>query len=517
MKKLTFLSEPCQQITFTGSLIIVCLFFNLHFAVAQNISNLHIEKVQDDGLTNEVITCMAQDNNGFMWFGTEEGVFKYDGYSFKAYRHLPGDTATLLNNVIVSLYAEGNDMWVGTVGGLSCININTNTVKNFIPAKPMQVNTILPADKNGFWLATQSGLYQFNKNTSAFNLMPVMGHNTRVHYMTDDHLGHLYLSSFNGVYCYTKATGACKFFHFDVAVFPKVDKNSPDNRVAVGKSIIDRKGNLWTCSFGAGLIRFDIHNGEVKSWSHPTYDVHQLPYLITGELITDDFDNIWIANTEGGLNIFNPSKNEFTNYPVEWKSENKISDGVISLFRDRSGIVWIGTENGVFKYDPHHLYLERTDIQCKTAAGILPGFFSPLTMMKDNEGMVWLGTYTGVWIYDKKTGVAVDAKEKVGFSIQPFYAVFNIVEDKNQDVWLSAKNLLVKAAVKPGQKPEIYRSDEIQSKIRALYVDDQKRIWLGTHSDGIFKFDPLTKKISACPGGIDGAEKPAEVRAFCQL
>jgi len=498
----------------------MCLFAKPIHAISQNIKNLHIEKIQDYGLTNEIITCINQDKNGFMWFGTEEGIFQYDGYNFKAFRNIPGDPTTLISSSIVALYPENNNLWVGTLSGLGCIDINTNTIKNFSPGTPLQINTILPNGKDGLWIAAKTGLYQFNKTTGRWKKISLMGGDVPVNWMTDDRQGHLYLSSFDGVYCYTKISGACKFRYFDIPRFPKISeqKKNIGHRVNVGRSAMDQKGNLWMASFEAGLIRLNTQTGKVSSWSHQSNDVHLLPYFSLSSVFVDQFDNVWIAAREGGLTIFNPSKNEFINYPIDWQSENKISDGVISIFQDRSGIVWIGTENGIFKYDPHHLFFQKTDIRLKTLSGLSGTFLAPQSMLKEREGVWWLGTYQGVLIYDEKTGIAVDGKDKVGFENQPLYAVFNIIRDKQNEIWLSAKNLLVKSATKAGTKPEFFGTPEIKSKIRALYIDSQNNIWLGTHSDGIFRFDPVTKKIVAFHynEGPPGS-RLNEIRTFYEL
>ena len=104
---------------------------------SQNIENLNIEKIQDEGLTSSYINCILQDKNGFIWVGTGEGLFRYDGYSFKAFRNLPGNPATLANNRVTTLYTENDNLWLGTGSGLSCMNINTGIVKNFALGKPL--------------------------------------------------------------------------------------------------------------------------------------------------------------------------------------------------------------------------------------------------------------------------------------------------------------------------------------------------------------------------------------------
>jgi ligand-binding sensor domain-containing protein/signal transduction histidine kinase len=495
------------------------LLFNSTLLFSQDIDNLHIEKVQDEGLTNETITCINQDKNGFMWFGTAEGVFRYDGYSFKSFRNIPGDSTTLVNNQVAALYPENNNLWVGTVNGLSCIDVNTQTIKNFILNKFLQINTILPKDDCALWLATSTGLYQFNKINHHLNLVPVAGVAVPVNYMTDDGKGHLYLSGTNGFCCYTIATGASKFHGIHISRYPKLDKNVRF-RLNIGRSAMDNDGNLWMATFEAGLVRFNTKNQKIDSWSHQTFDVHILPYITISSVLPDGLGNIWIANREGGLTIFNPAKNKFTNYPVEWKSENKISGGVISLFCDKAGIFWIGTGNGIFKVDPHHVYLSKTDLFLKTDTGFEPVNFSTTAILKDKDGLLWVGTFGGIAVLDEKLGALTYCNDAIGLPRHSFVPVFNVIQDKKEILWMSAKNLLVKIVKKnkTSFKSQIFQSVDIKSTIVNLYIDNEDRIWLGTHSDGVFRFDPVTKKfISYHYDETDPSLKIKEIRAFCEL
>jgi ligand-binding sensor domain-containing protein/two-component sensor histidine kinase len=484
---------------------------------SQNVDHLTIEKVQDEGLTNNYINCILQDKNGFIWVGTGEGVFRYNGYSFKAFRNFPGHATTLDNNRITALYTENDNLWIGTGSGLSCIDINTEIVKNFTLGKAQQISAIFSKDDSVFWLATLTGLYQFNKNNHRWKLIPGIGRNS-VSNISDDHKGHLYVTSSNGFYSYTNTTGEFKFHRLDfLPTYPKREKNIT---LSLGKTVIDKDGNLWICTWDAGLARYNPNTGKTDTWFHPTDDVRFLPYKIVMDILPDSSGNLWLANKEGGLTIFNPAKNKFINYPVEWKSETKISDPVLSLFRDRSGIVWIGTENGIFKYDPHHVSLAKTDLFLKTGAGLVPAHTAPLTMFKDRDGLWWLGMYEGVFTYDEKTGVITDCNAAVGLPKQFSFAVFNIAQDANGIIWITAKNLLIKVDKKSNTsfKTEIFKSDDIKSTLYRLYIDHENRIWIGTYSDGIYRFDPVAKKfISYHYHEIGPYSKINAIAAFCEM
>jgi ligand-binding sensor domain-containing protein/two-component sensor histidine kinase len=500
---------------FVSVFYLVCISTKLF---GQTIDNLHIEKVQEDGLSNVYISCIQQDRNGFLWFGTVEGLFRYDGYNYKPFRNLPGDTTTIVNNAITSLFPEKKKLWVGSLGGLSCIDINTQIVKNYTTKDFLQVYTILPKNDSVFWVGTSTGLFQFNKKKSQWERVPSIGKNVFINSICDDKKNHLYLTTQNGFYCYTISTGASKYYRPDLPRYPNAGTTTP---LTFLSATSDHEGNIWMGTWDAGLVRFNPKTEETKSWSHQTDDVHLLPYKIVTGLLQDNIGNIWIANKEGGLTIFNPSKNKFTNYPVEWGSENKISGSVKALFRDRSGTVWIGTENGIYKYDPCRFFLSRTDMLLKTDSGLQQTHISPITMLKDKDGLWWMGMYEGLFIFDQKTGVLQDCNKKFGLPAN--LPVFNIIQDLNGTIWLTTKNALVKISKKTDHKgtsfqEEIFKSPEIQSAMYSLYIDKENRIWIGTNSEGIFKFDQASKKFISCNYQEKNfRHRIKQIRTFCEL
>ncbi|MDQ2719091.1 MAG: histidine kinase [Bacteroidota bacterium] len=486
--------------------------------VAQDIDNLNIEKVQADGLTNNRITCISQDNNGFLWFGTAEGLFKYDGYNFKAFKNFISDSRSAGSNNIRCLYPEKNNLWVGSLGGLSCIDIDLQKIKNFPSDEFVQVVTIVPKNDSVFWIGASTGLFQFNKKNAKWKRICIIGKNNYVNSIIDDKKNHLYVFTQNGFYFYTPSTGACKLYEPELPSYYPGGKKFPLN---FSQSLLDCDGNIWISTWGHGIARFNPLNKKITSWCRPNDDVDTLPFRIAFDMLQDDNRNIWIANLAGGLTIFNPAKNKFINYPIDYKSENKLSGEPVSLFRDRSGIFWIGTNQGIFKNDPHSIHLAIKNVSLERESGSLPSHERLSSMCRDQNGIWWIGTYTGLYIFDEKKGILQNYNKVFGFpTISP---VFNIIQDSNGAIWLNAKNMLVKVSEKAGTKnisfkAEIFKSQDIQSNIYSLYIDDEKRIWIGTHSDGIFRFDQASKKFISYDYKVIGIKNNIkEIRTFCEM
>ncbi len=474
-----------------AALVFYLLFYSSPI-FPQNISNLNIEKVQDDGLKNNYIICMNQDNNGYMWFGTRQGLFRYDGYNFKTFRNTSADSTVLISNSIQCIYSEKNGLWMGSMGGLSHVDINTQAIKNYY-YNSLTVLCIFPENDSVFWVGTNNGLFQFNKKSFKWKRMPFTGTNASVNAICADNKGNLYFVITDYFCCYSRATGKYKNIHPRLPYYPKIKGITCP---AFARCVAGTDDNLWITTWSGGLLRYNTRTGAIKQWLHPTDDLHFVPYKIILDVLTDSSGNLWLANKEGGLTIFETAKNKFINYPVEWQSENKISAAVVSLFRDRSGILWIGTENGIFKYDPHNTHLLRTDMMLKTDTGIAPAHISPLAMLKDNAGALWMGMYEGIYQFDEKKHILINYCKALG--VPPNAAVFNILQDKNGVVWFTAKNLLVKISHSPGSgtyQPQVFQSQDIKSSITALYIDKEDRIWVGTAKNGIYRFDTASKRF----------------------
>jgi ligand-binding sensor domain-containing protein/two-component sensor histidine kinase len=508
--------------------VLLWFFLTITFSLAgsnslfpQNIEHLKIAKVQEEGLTNDHVVCINQDGNGFLWFGTKEGLFRYDGYSFKAFKNLPGDTVTSKSNVINTLLPQGNKLWIGSLGGLNSIDINSLAIKNFPSPAPLQVYAVLPEGEKKLWVGTTTGLYLFDKITSGWQRVAAISEKVFVTSLCYDHQGNLYVTSQNGFYRYSAATGRIKFYNPELPVFPVFPaKGKSHQDIIYTRSLLGHDGSLWFSAWDAGLVRFDPKTEKVKYWSHQTADVRLAPFKDAYDLSLDDFGNIWVANLDGGLTIYNPVNNKFVNYPVDWKSEVDLSSSVTSLFRDNKGTFWIGTESGIYKYDPHNVHLYKTNLLTRNGDALSQFSGSPLDILKDKDGLYWMCMYQGLFAFDPKSGLLREFNRKIG--IPANFQVFNILQDKQGVFWLNERNLLVKFTKKTEgrqvTKADIFQCADIKSNIYTLFIDNEQRIWIGTHSDGFFRFDARERKfISYGYKEKNSRSKINEIRTFCEL
>ncbi len=303
------------------------------------------------GLSQATVTDIAQDQDGFMWIGTRDGLNRYDGYSFLTLRADIADSASISNNTITALEVAGDSsIWVGTGFGLSKLDVNTLKFRNY---------------------------YHWFEDPLAIS-------SNKIKCIAEDGAGRIWVGTDNGLNRLDDPTGNT-FKRYSIGVD---DTLSLSNNV-VNDIHIDRKGRLWVATDG-GLNLYDPDRDNFKRYRQQFEDANSLSNnnLLC---ITEDEDGILWIGTRNGLNKFNPDLEIFTRYFSDVPKAGLLSSNIIkSLLFDRSGDLWIGTPSGLNRFfsDVERSALYRSSTTDKDA---LPNdYITSLTM--DRSGMIWIGS-----------------------------------------------------------------------------------------------------------------------------
>jgi signal transduction histidine kinase/ligand-binding sensor domain-containing protein/DNA-binding response OmpR family regulator len=338
MKSFPYLVRNKKVINF---LLLVFISVNSAIGGGGTITYLGIEK----GLSNNSVRCIYQDHNGFMWFGTYDGLNRYDGYNFKVFRNSLNDSTSLPHNYIYTINEDHhNNLWVGTGQGIGIYN---NLTLKFLPAYYHPDNSA-------------------RKVKITFNVNAIK---------TDEN-GDVYIGT-NGYGLFVQPEGK------DAAVrIPlKVGGQQPTG-YNVQVISIDQNKRIWLYIRSVGLCLFNKKTRQIDIVNRD---------IVSAQCIEVDGDNVWIGTTEG-LKKFSIKSNSFTNYYTE--SNGKLtSDNVACLSWDRQHCLWIGTEGGgVNILDPV------TD----RVGYLLPGedknnisSESVYAIWSDRESREWIGTLKG--------------------------------------------------------------------------------------------------------------------------
>jgi len=414
------------------------------------------------GLSSSYISCMLQDANGNIWFGTKGGgVCKYDGTDFMNYTEKQG----LPNNFVVCMAEDKNsDLWFGTDGGGVCK----------YDGKDLTI------------LTEKEGLI-----------------NNAVWSMLCDKDNNMWFGSAGG--------GVCKFNGTDFTWFNKEDGFASNYVISLAE---DRKGNIWMGTYGDGLYKYEPKVAGGKKFTAYTEEDGLNSGIITS-IIEDKKGNIWLATDGGGACKFNG--NSFTNYT---ESAGLVSNSINSLIEDNAGNIWFATnDKGVCKYDgstficfTEYEGLSGSSILCLLqdrnedlwfgtgGHGVTKYDRSCFTHFSKKEGLsnnavyktyedhahnLWFGTNGGgVCKYDGENFYSYGAEQGLNNN-----RVWSILEDSENNMWFGTNGDGI--CKFDGKNFYQYTEEEGLSgnQVYCMMQDCRKNFWFGTNSGGVCFFD----------------------------
>ncbi|WP_423149304.1 two-component regulator propeller domain-containing protein [Rubrolithibacter danxiaensis] len=510
----------------------------------------------ENGLSQSLVHCILKDKQGFMWFGTQDGLNKYDGYKFTIYRHNPKDNRSLRNNNIESILEDSSgNLWIGTNGGgLSLYDRQTDSFHHYLQDSPLGENIFtMLQDKDGdLWLGTYTGLIKFNPATKKLlsfrhsKADPYSISSDVINSLFKDSKGNLWIGTNNGLNCYNGKTK--KFIHY------QHDKNNPKS---IGSSVIrnvieDSKGNLWIGTMNGGLNFFNVKTGSFIRYTFDYNNPKSISDNTVFALIHGSDGKIW-AGTENGLNLFDPVKKTFHVYKNNPSDQSTINNNSInSLYRDDKGILWIGTYAGginvynknfssfvSYKQDLLDEYSlsgnivtsfaedEKNNVWIGTDGGGLNYFDrknnkfihyindrlnpnslshnSVLAVIKDRDNNIIAGTYEGgLNILNPQTKSISHITSGTGINELNDNSIFALLEDRYGDIWIGTNSGGVNVLNKRNKTITKYKKDPSNTKngisdisIRALYEDRKGNVWIGTYASGLNLFHRETKTFSS--------------------
>ncbi|MEK7728844.1 MAG: two-component regulator propeller domain-containing protein [candidate division KSB1 bacterium] len=448
--------------------------------------------------------CILQDRQSFMWFGTQGGLNKYDGYKFTVYQEDVFDSTSLAQNVNnVMCEDHTGTLWFGSMNAavLNRFERETESFTRFKhdPNNPHSlsnggVSAIYEDHTGTLWVGTSNGLNKFDREQEQFTRFQfdpkdsTSLHGYSVFSIYEDRSGTLWIGTGRWLNKFDREQE--QFVHYEH------DPQHPRNRKArqITSIFEDRGGALWLGSEGAGLKKFDRENGLFTSFFHDPMKPHSLSSDSVEAIYEDRSGTLWIG-TWNGLNLFDRVEERFIHFLPDPKNPHSLKDKVIwDIYQDRSGILWIGTfMGGANKVDRNKEQFTQIahdpDNPHSLSDNGAQGFYT------DHTGTLWVGAGNGLNRFDSNT------KQFTSLVHDPKNS--NSLCDNNVDVinedylgmlWLGTNKGLDK--FDPTQKrfthyvhdpnnPHSLSSDLIV----VIYEDRDHVLWIGTFGGGLNKFD----------------------------
>ncbi|MFN2243983.1 MAG: GAF domain-containing protein, partial [Anaerolineae bacterium] len=399
----------------------------------------------EDGLSQSTINCIVQDSRGFMWFGTQDGLNRYDGYQFRVYEHQPDAPHSLSTNWVQQCYRD-------------------------------------PQDR--LWFVTyDSVLHRYDETLDRFDRYPLdvedpyrqAGANIRT--LLADRSGRLWIGTYGGgLVQYDPVADRLAYYRDDLD--DPAAESPHDNKVYT--IFEDRAGTLWFGT-GEGLVRYDEQNNAFVRYPYRIDASEPLdPYELRSQIVTNLYEDrdgrFWVGTTFGGLHQMDRETGRFTAYPYSVDEPNTFSGNTVrSLLEDSDGKLWVSSaeysSDGTFE----RLGLERLDPDTGKIVRIPVDPDDPcslshsavLRMYEDQQGTLWFHTFAGgIDLYDRETGCFTQ-----------------YLHDPENPRTLSGDTITV------------------------LYEDDSGGMWLGTATGGISYYHPTWTRFPRYSLGAGSAER----------
>lgn len=420
----------------------------------------------EDGLPNATVLSVLQDQQGFMWFTTEDGLARYDGYSFTTFLHDDDNPNSLSNNNTFALIESRDGLiWIGTdPGGLNVYDPKTGKFSLYLhdESDPNSlvndsVWSLMEATDGSIWIGTRGGLSHLDRETGAFTNYVNDPENPRslagmvVYRIYQDRSDTIWVGTRNGLQRYEPETD--DFTNF---------QNNPDDPSSISNNNVwamleDREGNFWVGTRGGGLNRFDRATGKFTAYRHDPNDPTSIGDDRLWNIYEDRFNNLWITSENGGLNLFNRNTEKFRSFTHDPNNPFTISHSdTFWMTEDSSGVMWVTTRyGGVNKLYPS---LWRFGLYRN-----IPGDPDSISsnsvycVLAEKNGIVWIGTFGGgLNRLDRRTGQMTVFKN-----------------DPND--------------------PDSISSDKIYN----LFRDEKGVVWAATSGGGLNRMDPVTGEFTA--------------------
>jgi len=536
--------------------IIICLLclINVH---SQEL-DIRFERISlKEGLSQSGVACILQDNLGYLWFGTGDGLNRYNGYGFEVFLHSPEDHKSLSDNSITSLYEDRMGvLWVGTFsGGLNKFDRETQEFFHWMhdpettnSLSHNRITAICEDHNGGLWVGTNGGLNKFDRDTQEFFLWmhdpenPKSLSHDRITVIHEDQFGTLWIGTQNGLNNYDSEKN--EFHRWE---------NEPGEAGSLSHNAIlsiqeDRSGVLWIGTNGGGLNQYDREKKVFKHWINETGNPASINHDEVRSICEDHLGNLWIGTFGGGLNQFDRKKGEFLSWKNNPEDRNSLSsDQIMSIYEDRSGILWIGAyAGGINRFDREkskfthwaHKSGERESLShnyvyaiYKDHLGILwigteggglnrvttgndsespPRFFhyrnkpddptslsnnNVLSLGEDQSGTLWIGTANGLNRFDRRNEKFSHWTNQTGdsYSISN-NIVLSIFEDSAENLWIGTRGGLNKFEHEDETFSHWTHDPTNPHSIShnvvvTIFEDGAGALWIGTGGGGLNKFD----------------------------
>ncbi len=478
-------------------MMVTCLFRTSAYS-----QEYAFERAMPKKMSETTIFAIAQDQQGFIWFATRDGLWRYDGYETREYRYNAGDTSSIGSSHIRSLLVDKSGiLWIGTVGGglnkyVADYDCFQRYIYNENDKSSLSHNDVLNIyqDKNDvIWVCTEDGLNKLDQETGKFERYymednPISKQlNRAVMSCLEDKSGNFWVGTYyGGLFLFDPENGTQQ--HYDISKYMDVSVEPP--RYFVWDLYEDSKQNIWIGTRGEGVIRMNFGTGISTHFHTDGNYNRKLSSNNVYCVFEDKHGVVWIG-TEKGLNILDPESDTIDYYYSNLQNPNSISIAAVwAITQDSSGVIWLGGWEGYAdKWDP--LSKRFTPRVSKGIFPLSPIHFNCIEL--NASGQYLIGTDSGFYVLPAKVLEAKGKRFVINEKNKAFLSnmyIPAILYDSFGNTWIATNRGLWR-----------YKSDPSSAELimsgffTALFEDSRGTIWIGTQN-GLIAYQRLTDSFT---------------------
>lgn len=404
-----------------------------------------------DGLSQITVTAIHQDKKGFMWFGTRNGLNRYDGYTFDVFLSVPNNPTTISDSHILCIAEDkAGNLWIGTNNGLNYLNLSSNKFKRYYTDpnddKSLSHNTVYSLyydDQQNLWVGTESGLDRFNAEEETF-----------------EHLA--------------------------------IDELLKKNRV---NTIAKNKSKLYIGTLKEGLIIYDLQSKAYEVYTGSSAQPNDIGSCYIQSLLVDRNENLWIGTHHSGLCLLRKGES----LPSRYTQKNGLtSDNIRTIIEAPNGNIIVATFNGLTIIDPHTNELIQYKKYGPNQGGL--GHYSVISLFYDASQTLWVGTYAGGISYYNMYGQKFRFYD-MDISRKKILGIIGPVLETPASLYVATEG---GGLLEMDKETNLYQQYDLLSGSRESYEYniikalclDKNRILCGTNLGTIYSFDLNTKKFT---------------------
>ncbi len=352
-------------------LVLISLFLNTVLCINAQQNQLSLDALTvQNGLPDNYPRTFVQDNKGYIWIGTFNGLVRYDGYSVKIYNLTSRETDNEYHSINCLFVDHNGVLWIEAgKDGFFRYNRRTDDFTQFKQEYKTKTRTSIygtisiKEDKQGkLWLlrhANVDNIYyldQFNTKTGTFlnfSTSATAPNTILVNKIFDliiDKAGQVWIGTDNGIYVFDTASNKFKGYLTspDTASYRAFVPiyEAPSQPGILWMNAGNDKTNTWQ-----GLMRFDMKSGGIKQYKHDAANINSIADNGLRTIMEDNEQRLWIG-TDNGLSLFDRKTEHFTNYITNDSSKKSLANGIYSIQEDRQGCLWMASVNGLLFFNP---------------------------------------------------------------------------------------------------------------------------------------------------------------------